>query len=153
MLRLVMTSAVVVAAIQIAACGADSSSSQLEDLTRQVEDLNLRTEALERALVERPDTGDDWQAVRDAATPQLRRSVDLYAACRAGEWSHPFGGGSVIQNEVLDEAGLAVAAGLEEALWRDIATGRIPNSQSAVVRMIDRTHDWPHCAMEGLYDK
>ena len=59
MFRLVMMSAIVAAAIQIAACGADSGSSQLEDLTRQVEDLSRRTEALERSLVEPPNTGDD----------------------------------------------------------------------------------------------
>ena len=109
-----------------------------------------QTATLERALEAPPETGDDWLAIRDAAAPKLRWAVELYAACRAGEWSHP-GGEPVIQDSGLDAAGLAIAAGLEEAAWRDIATGRMANSQAAVVRQIDGTHDWPHCALEGLY--
>ena len=84
--------------------------------------------------------------------PRLQSAVELYAACRAGEWSHP-GGRPVIQESKLDAAGLAIAAALEEAVWRDMASGRMAFSQAAVVRLIDRTHDWPHCALEALYSE
>ena len=176
MFRLVGATGMAAAVIQIAACGGDSRSSlvedpagavediadikadveglesALEDLRGQLEDLALQTAALERDREDTPDTGDDWRAVRDAASPQLQLAVELYAACRAGEWSHP-GGDPVIQDSGLDAAGLAIAAGLEEAVWRDIATGRMANSQADVVRLIDRTHPWPHCALEDLYSE
>ena len=122
----------------------------LDELSLQLGALGQQMAALEQAQMEPPDTGDDWRAVRDAASPGLRHAVELYAACRAGEWSHP-GGEPVIQDSGLDAAGLAIAAGLEEAVWRDMATRRMANSQAAVVRLIDRTHNWPHCALEGLY--
>ena len=97
--------------------------ADLEGLRGQLEDLAQQTAALERALEAPPDTGDDWRLVRDAASPQLRHAVKVYADCRAGEWSHP-GGDPVVQDSVLDAAGLAIAAGLEEAVWRDMATLR-----------------------------
>ena len=77
MFRPIMMVAIVAAVIQAAECGGDSESSQLEDLTRQVEDLSRRTEVLERDLAEPLNTGDDWQSVRDAATPELCRAVEL----------------------------------------------------------------------------
>ena len=102
----------------------------LDELSLQLGALGQQMAALEQAQMEPPDTGDDWRAVRDAASPGLRHAVELYAACRAGEWSHP-GGEPVLQDSGLDAAGLAIAAGLEEAVWRDMATRRMANSQAA----------------------
>jgi hypothetical protein len=159
----VMVAVMAITVILIVACGDDSGSSQIEeaagavediadikahlegqalalkDLRLKLEDLEQRTSAAEQVLVSPPDVGDDWRTVRDAAAPELRRAIKVYAGCRAGEWSHP-GGEPVDQGSGLDAAGRAVAAGLEEAVGRDIATGRMANSQAAVVRPIDLTH-------------
>ena len=173
--RLVTAVALATVIVHLAACGSEPGNLQseepieiaedqaeidpamedlvtvLESLSRQLEDVELQMAALEQAFVKPIGAGDDWEAVRDATTPEMRVTVKLYAECRAGEWSRP-GGHPVIQGSGLDEAGRAVAAGLEEAAWREMAAGRMSNSQSSVVKLIDRTHSWPHyCAMEGLY--
>lgn len=128
-------------------------TDSIEALKAENQELSNRVASLESMLLEisvLTDAGDNWQDIREAATPEMRHSVQLHAECRAGEWSHP--GGTPVHNESgLDEVGHAVAAGIEESTWRGIAFGRLPNSQAAVIQLIDRTHDWPHCALEGLY--
>ena len=54
--------------------------------------VHLMLKRLKRARESTPleislptDVGDDWQDIRDAATPEMRHSVQLHAECRAGE--------------------------------------------------------------------
>ena len=133
----------------------------IEDLLRAlqsatVESLTLsrRLAAVERALlgVPTPNVGDGWRGVRDASTPEMRRAVEVYAACRTREWSTP--GGDPVDAERTDSVGTLarqIAAGLQEVVWRDVAAGRLANSPAAIVRLIDRSRPNPHCAIEGIY--
>ena len=88
-------------------------ATALDDLRLQIKSLEQRIATLEHDIVEEPYVGDDWWLIRDAASPHLREAVQLYATCRAGEWSHPHGD-PVIRDSQLDAAVLALAASPEE---------------------------------------
>ena len=87
---------------------------------------------LEQSPAEPPNTGDDWRLVRDAASAQLRLAAELYAACRAGEWSHPVVG-PVIQESGLDAAGSRLQPASKRRCGVTWASGRMANAQAAVV--------------------